>query len=119
MECSPILSISYPSSPKFLNLLIYLHQNHPLDLVSQTWGKHHQYPDGFMLFLGTMFSPIKDRDAPGGGFTHHLGDRVTISAPPLGALVNTVRLSTEIAPWTFGVRALYANLAERSLLNPS
>src|SRR6266702_2075441 len=91
----------------------------PLDLVSQTWGKHHQYPDGFMLFLGTMFSPIKDRDAPGGGFTHHLGDRVTISAPPLGALVNTVRLSTEIAPWTFGVRALYANLAERSLLNLS
>ncbi|HEX7936966.1 MAG TPA: fumarylacetoacetate hydrolase family protein [Paraburkholderia sp.] len=89
----------------------------PLDLVSQTWGKHHQYPDGFMLFLGTMFSPIKDRDAPGGGFTHHLGDRVTISAPPLGALVNTVRLSTEIAPWTFGVRALYANLAARSLLN--
>ncbi len=89
----------------------------PLDLVSQTWGKHHQYPDGFMLFLGTMFSPIKDRDAPGGGFTHHLGDRVTISAPALGALVNTVRLSTEIAPWTFGVRALYANLAARSLLN--
>ncbi|MGU8080310.1 fumarylacetoacetate hydrolase family protein [Burkholderia pyrrocinia] len=89
----------------------------PLDLVSQTWGKHHQYPDGFMLFLGTMFSPIEDRDAPGGGFTHHLGDRVTISARPLGALVNTVRLSTEIAPWTFGVRTLYANLAERSLLN--
>jgi fumarylacetoacetate (FAA) hydrolase family protein len=88
----------------------------PLDLVSQTWGKHHQYPDGFMLFLGTMFSPIKDRDAPGGGFTHHLGDRVTISAPPLGALVNTVRLSTDITPWTFGVRALYASLAARSLL---
>jgi fumarylacetoacetate (FAA) hydrolase family protein len=89
----------------------------PLDLVSQTWGKHHQYPDGFMLFLGTMFSPIKDRDAPGGGFTHHVGDRVTISAPALGALVNTVRLSTEISPWTFGVRALYSNLARRSLLN--
>ncbi|RDU95777.1 fumarylacetoacetate hydrolase family protein [Trinickia dinghuensis] len=88
----------------------------PLDLVNQAWGRHHQYPDGFMLFLGTMFSPIKDRDAPGGGFTHHLGDRVTISAPPLGAIVNTVRLSTEIAPWTFGVRALYANLATRSLL---
>jgi fumarylacetoacetate (FAA) hydrolase family protein len=88
----------------------------PLELVSQTWGAHHQYPDGFMLFLGTMFSPIKDRDAPGGGFAHHLGDRVTISAPPLGALVNTVRLSTEITPWTFGVRALYANLAARSLL---
>ncbi|CAJ0687717.1 fumarylacetoacetate hydrolase family protein [Ralstonia mannitolilytica] len=88
----------------------------PLDLVAQTCGPHHQYPDGFMLFLGTMFSPIKDRDAPGAGFTHHLGDRVTISAPPLGALLNTVRLSTEIAPWTFGVRALYRNLAARGLV---
>lgn len=88
----------------------------PLDLVAQTVGPHHQYPDGFMLFLGTMFSPIKDRDSAGGGFTHHLGDRVTISAPPLGALVNTVRLSTEIEPWTFGVRALYRNLAMRGLL---
>ncbi|WP_175775417.1 fumarylacetoacetate hydrolase family protein [Burkholderia anthina] len=87
----------------------------PLDLVAQTCGRHHQYPDGFMLFLGTMFSPIKDRDAPGGGFTHHLGDRVTISAAPLGAIVNTVRLCTEIEPWTFGVRALYANLATRGL----
>ena len=88
----------------------------PLDLVAQTCGRHHQYPDGFMLFLGTMFSPIKDRDSVGGGFTHHLGDRVTISAPPLGAIVNEVQLSTEIAPWRFGVRALYANLAERGLL---
>lgn len=87
----------------------------PLDLVAQTCGRHHQYPDGFMLFLGTMFSPIKDRDTAGGGFTHHLGDRVTISAPPLGAIVNTVRLCTEIAPWTFGVRALFANLAARGL----
>ncbi|CAB3767584.1 fumarylacetoacetate hydrolase family protein [Paraburkholderia solisilvae] len=88
----------------------------PADLVAQTCGKHHQYPDGFMLFLGTMFSPIKDRDAPGGGFTHHLGDVVTISTPTLGALVNTVRLCTEIEPWTFGVRALYRSLAERGLL---
>ncbi|MGF6508165.1 fumarylacetoacetate hydrolase family protein [Paraburkholderia sp. 32] len=88
----------------------------PADLVAQTCGRHHQYPDGFMLFLGTMFSPIKDRDAPGGGFTHHLGDRVTISTPQLGALTNTVRLSTEIEPWTFGVRALYGNLAARGLL---
>jgi fumarylacetoacetate (FAA) hydrolase family protein len=87
----------------------------PADLVAQTCGAHHQYPDGFMLFLGTMFSPIKDRDAEGGGFTHHLGDRVLISTPQLGALVNTVRLSTEIEPWTFGVRALYANLAKRGL----
>ena len=88
----------------------------PADLVAQTWGRHHQYPDGFMLFLGTMFSPIKDRDTKGGGFTHHLGDKVTISTPELGALINTVRLSTEVAPWTFGVRALYRNLASRGVL---
>ncbi|MDR5761257.1 fumarylacetoacetate hydrolase family protein [Caballeronia sp. LZ035] len=88
----------------------------PADLVTQTHGAHHQYPDGFMLFLGTMFSPIKDRDAQGGGFTHHLGDVVTISTPSLGALVNTVRLSTEIEPWTFGVRALYQSLAARGLM---
>jgi fumarylacetoacetate (FAA) hydrolase family protein len=87
----------------------------PLDLVRQTCGAHHQYPDGFMLFLGTMFSPIKDRDAPGAGFTHHLGDRVSISTPTLGTLVNTVRRSDAIAPWTFGVRALYRNLARRGL----
>jgi fumarylacetoacetate (FAA) hydrolase family protein len=88
----------------------------PADLVDQTYGAHHQYPDGFMLFLGTMFSPIMDRDAPGAGFTHHLGDVVTIATPSLGALVNTVRLSTDIPPWTFGVRALYASLAKRGLL---
>ncbi|RFU48277.1 fumarylacetoacetate hydrolase family protein [Paraburkholderia sp. DHOC27] len=88
----------------------------PADLVAQTCGAHHQYPDGFMLFLGTMFSPIKDRDATGAGFTHHLGDVVTIATPLLGALVNTVQLSTEITPWTFGVRALYQSLAKRGLL---
>ncbi|GAB3464080.1 fumarylacetoacetate hydrolase family protein [Massilia terrae] len=88
----------------------------PLDLVAQTHGKHHQYPDGFMLFLGTMFSPIKDRNAAGGGFTHHAGDRVSISTPSLGTLVNQVQRSDEIAPWTFGVRALYRNLAHRGLL---
>ena len=88
----------------------------PLDLVAQTCGKHHQYPDGFMLFLGTMFSPIKDRDAKGGGFTHHLGDRVSISTPALGTLVNIVQRSDAIAPWTFGTRALFTNLARRGLL---
>lgn len=88
----------------------------PLDLVAQTCGAHHQYPDGCMLFLGTMFSPIQDRDAPGAGFTHHLGDRVTISSPALGALVNTVQRSDQVPPWTFGVRALIANLAGRGLL---
>ena len=88
----------------------------PLDLVAQTCGPHHQYPDGFMLFLGTMFSPIQDRGTPGSGFTHHMGDRVTIASPRLGTLVNTVRRSTDIPPWTFGVRALYASLARRGLL---
>ncbi|MBY0238964.1 MAG: fumarylacetoacetate hydrolase family protein [Burkholderiaceae bacterium] len=88
----------------------------PLDLVAQTCGAHHQYPDGFMLFLGTMFSPIKDRGAPGAGFTHKLGDRVSISSGALGTLVNHVQRSDAIAPWTFGVRALYANLAQRGLL---
>jgi fumarylacetoacetate (FAA) hydrolase family protein len=63
-----------------------------------------------------MFSHIKDRDTKGGGFTHHLGDKVTISTPELGALINTVRLSTEVAPWTFGVRALYRSLASRGVL---
>lgn len=88
----------------------------PLDLVRQVSGSHHQYPDGFMLFLGTMFSPIKDRDAVGTGFTHHLGDRVTISSHSLGALVNQVQQSDAIPPWTFGVRALYQNLAGRGLI---
>ena len=88
----------------------------PLDLVRQTAGQYHQYPDGFMLFLGTMFSPVKDRGAQGGGFTHHLGDRVTIASAALGALVNEVQRCDAIAPWTFGVRALYQNLARRGLL---
>jgi fumarylacetoacetate (FAA) hydrolase family protein len=88
----------------------------PLDLVQQACGSHHQYPDGFMLFLGTMFSPIKDRDAAGAGFTHHMGDRVTISSPLLGGLVNQVQRCDAIPPWTFGIRALYRNLGQRGLL---
>src|SRR5476649_1838448 len=88
----------------------------PLELVEHASGPHHQYPDGYMLFLGTMFSPIQDRDAPGAGFTHHRGDRVTIASPALGALVNTVQYSDDIAPWTYGVRALYLSLARRGLL---
>lgn len=88
----------------------------PLDLVSQTVGRHHQYPDGFMLFMGTLFAPVEDRDAPGQGFTHKTGDRVTISNPELGALVNTVRLSTECPPWTFGIATLMRNLSGRGLL---
>ncbi len=88
----------------------------PLDLVTHAMGAHHQYPDGMMLFCGTMFAPIKDRDAPGAGFTHHLGDRVTISAERLGGLVNWVSRSDQIAPWRFGVGALMRNLAQRGLL---
>ncbi len=88
----------------------------PLDLVAQTTGALHQYPDGIMLFTGTMFAPTHDRDAPGAGFTHHLGDVVRISAPRLGTLVNTVAHSEQAPPWTFGIRALMANLAGRGLL---
>ncbi len=88
----------------------------PADLVAQTRGRHHQYPDGFLLYLGTMFAPVQDRDAPGQGFTHHLGDRVTVATPELGALVNTVRLATEAPEWTFGTGALMRNLAGRGLL---
>jgi len=88
----------------------------PLDLVSQTFGAHHQYPDGFMLFLGTLFAPVEDRDVPGQGFTHKLGDIVTISNDSLGLLTNRVRLSTECAPWTFGASHLMRNLAQRNLL---
>lgn len=85
----------------------------PLDLVAQTYGVHHQYPDGFMLFLGTMFSPIQDRDGEGQGFTHHIGDRVTISTPRLGSLSNVVDRSDRLPPWTFGIRALLAHLGQR------
>ncbi|GGW25944.1 MULTISPECIES: fumarylacetoacetate hydrolase family protein [Halomonadaceae] len=85
----------------------------PLDLVQQTIGDHHQYPDGFMLFLGTMFSPIQDRDGEGQGFTHHLGDRVTIATPALGALVNRVGRSDQLPPWTYGIRELMRHLARR------
>lgn len=88
----------------------------PVDLVAQTIGAHHQYPDGFMLFLGTLFSPTQDRDAPGQGFTHHLGDIVQISCPDLGLLENTVVLSTQCPPWTFGTSHLMRNLAHRGLL---
>ena len=88
----------------------------PASIVAQTLNASHQYPDGFVLFLGTMFAPTKDRDAPGQGFTHHRGDRVTISSGPLGWLVNTVRPCDEVAPWTFGTRALMENLARRGVL---
>ncbi|WP_026186531.1 fumarylacetoacetate hydrolase family protein [Ensifer sp. BR816] len=88
----------------------------PLDLVAQTIGPHHQYPDGLMLFMGTLFAPVEDRGEPGQGFTHKIGDVVTISSPALGSLVNTVRLSTDCPPWRFGAAALMRNLARRGLL---
>jgi len=87
----------------------------PEDLVSQMMGKHHQYPDGAVLFLGTMFAPIKDRDAPGKGFTHKIGDIVTIAEPSLGRLINRMRSSEDCEPWTFGSGALMRNLARRGL----
>jgi fumarylacetoacetate (FAA) hydrolase family protein len=88
----------------------------PLDLVAQTIGPNHQYPDGLMLFCGTMFAPIEDRDTPGAGFTHKPGDRVTIGSDRLGALVNRVERSDRIAPWTYGLGALMRSLAARGLL---
>jgi fumarylacetoacetate (FAA) hydrolase family protein len=88
----------------------------PLDLVAHAIGPAHQYPDGLMLFLGTMFAPTEDRHAAGEGFTHDVGDIVTIETPSLGALVNRVDYADAIAPWTFGAGALMRNLAERGLL---
>jgi fumarylacetoacetate (FAA) hydrolase family protein len=89
----------------------------PLDLAGQAIGPNHQYPDGLMLFLGTMFAPTQDRHAPGLGFTHEVGDVVTIATPSLGALVNRVNYADAIAPWTFGAGALMRNLAARGLLS--
>ena len=88
----------------------------PEDLVEAMMGRVHQYPDGAVLFLGTMFAPTEDRDAPGQGFTHKVGDVVTISAPNLGRLVNRMRHSDDCEPWTFGAGALMRNLAKRGLI---
>jgi fumarylacetoacetate (FAA) hydrolase family protein len=87
----------------------------PLDLASQAIGANHQYPDGFMLFLGTMFAPTQDRHGPGQGFTHVVGDVVTVSTPRLGTLANRVNTSDRIAPWTYGAGALMRDLARRGL----
>ncbi|HYY85367.1 MAG TPA: fumarylacetoacetate hydrolase family protein [Beijerinckiaceae bacterium] len=88
----------------------------PEDLVEAMMGRVHQYPDGAVLFLGTMFAPTEDRDAPGQGFTHKVGDVVTISTPNLGRLVNRMRHSNDCEPWTFGTGALMRNLAKRGLI---
>jgi fumarylacetoacetate (FAA) hydrolase family protein len=88
----------------------------PLDLAEQAIGKNHQYPDGFMLFLGTMFAPTQDRHGPGQGFTHVVGDIVTVSTPRLGTLANRVNTSDQIPPWTYGSVALMRDLGRRGLL---
>jgi len=88
----------------------------PEDLVRQMIGPNHRYPDGAVLFLGTMFAPIEDRDVPGQGFTHKIGDIVTVAAPKLGRLVNRMRHAGDCEPWTFGAGALMRNLAARRLI---
>ena len=88
----------------------------PLDLVSHTYGAHHRYPDGFILFTGTLFAPTQDRHGPGQGFTHVVGDVVSISADRLGCLVNTVAHAEDAPPWAFGIWDLMQSLERRSLL---
>lgn len=86
------------------------------ELVEQLIGRHHQYPDGAALFLGTPFAPVKDRDAVGAGFTHHIGDVVTIATPSIGALINEVDTSENCPPWRYGVHDFMIDLARRGLL---
>lgn len=88
----------------------------PTELVEAMIGKHHHYPDGVVLYLGTMFAPVEDRDAKGQGFTHKVGDVVTIASPRLGRLSNIVRYTSDAEPWTFGTGALMRNLARRRLI---
>ena len=87
-----------------------------LDLVAQTIGENHQYPDGFALFLGTLFAPTQDRGGEGKGFTHHVGDVVRIGADKLGVLENRVVYCNQAPPWEFGISALMKNLSQRGLL---
>jgi fumarylacetoacetate (FAA) hydrolase family protein len=89
----------------------------PTELVGQTICKHHSYPDGLALFLGTMFAPIVDRDTPGQGFTHKGGDVVRVSTERLGVLENKVTTCDQAPPWTHGIADLMRNLARRGLLN--
>jgi fumarylacetoacetate (FAA) hydrolase family protein len=88
----------------------------PADLVAQMVNEHHRFPDGAVLFLGTMFAPVQDRDTPGQGFTHRSGDIVTIAARGLGTLVNRMMPTDQCEPWVFGTGALMRNLAVRGLL---
>jgi fumarylacetoacetate (FAA) hydrolase family protein len=91
----------------------------PAELVAQMIGRYHQFPDGAVLFLGTLFAPVEDRDAPGKGFTHKIGDIVTIASPKLGALVNRIRHCDQCEAWTFGAGQLMRNLAKRGVLQGS
>lgn len=88
----------------------------PEDLIQQTLNENHQYPDGFVLFLGTLFAPTQDREQAGAGFTHKVGDVVRIHSPKLGTLYNTVMTSDKATPWHFGINALIRNLKQRELL---
>ncbi|MEF3806938.1 fumarylacetoacetate hydrolase family protein [Acinetobacter baumannii] len=88
----------------------------PEDLIRQTLNENHQYPDGFVLFLGTLFAPTQDREQAGAGFTHKVGDVVRIHSPKLGTLYNTVMTSDKATPWNFGINALMRNLKQRELL---
>ncbi|MFZ4531693.1 MAG: fumarylacetoacetate hydrolase family protein [Alsobacter sp.] len=87
-----------------------------VDLAGQMLGRHHQYPDGAVLYTGTLFAPVEDRDAPGKGFTHKVGDIVTVATPKLGRLVNRMKHTDQCPPWTFGTSHLMRNLARRGLL---
>lgn len=89
----------------------------PLDLISQAMSEHH-YPDGFVLMLGTLFAPTQDRDVPGRGFTHKVGDVVKVSSPKLGKLENRVNTSADARHWSFGISDLMQNLVDRGLLKP-
>jgi fumarylacetoacetate (FAA) hydrolase family protein len=84
--------------------------------MAATIGADHQYPDGVVLYLGTMFAPVEDRDTAGQGFTHKVGDIVTIASPKLGRLQNRIVHSADAEPWTFGTAALMRNLAKRKLI---
>jgi fumarylacetoacetate (FAA) hydrolase family protein len=88
----------------------------PEALAASTIGPHHQYPDGLVLYLGTMFAPVKDREGPGNGFTHHTGDIVSISTPALGKLSNRVRLAGDCPSWAYGASHLMRDLAGAGLL---
>jgi fumarylacetoacetate (FAA) hydrolase family protein len=116
-KCDVALHISGPDGFKYeaVSSMSQISRD-PVEIVEHTIGPYHQYPDGLMLFLGTMFAPTVDRFAAGKGFTHVVGDVVAVTTPRLGALVNRVNHCNEIAPWTFGTSALMKNLARRGLL---